>query len=198
MAMNATMSTDEATLLISFLDQQREAVRNAAYGLTDAQAAVATTASELTVGGLVKHLAATERGWTCDITDVRVDEGEMSEADYLNGFHLVEGETLTGLLAEYDAATAATDAAIRAADLNQERPVPDAPWFPKDFDAWSIRWIVIHLIEETARHAGHADIIRESLDGAQSGPLLAAAEGWPADSWMAPWTPSTAPAAVHQ
>jgi uncharacterized damage-inducible protein DinB len=187
MAMNATMSTAEAALLISFLDQQREAARNAAYGLTDEQAATATTASTLTVGGLIKHLTGVERGWTSDITGV-VATMEMTEDDYHNGFRMVPGETIAGLLVDYRAATDATDAAIRAADLDHEVPVPDAPWFPKDFSAWSVRWIVLHLIEETARHAGHADIIRESLDGAQSGPLLAAAEGWPADSWMTPWT----------
>jgi hypothetical protein len=51
------------------------------------------------------------------------------------------------------------------------------------------RWILLHLIEETARHAGHADLIREALDGALSGPLMAAAEGWPADGWVKPWRP---------
>jgi hypothetical protein len=53
-----------------------------------------------------------------------------------------------------------------------------------------VRWIALHLIEETARHAGHADIIREALDGALSGPLMAAAEGWPPDGWVKPWQPA--------
>ncbi|MBV9484908.1 MAG: DinB family protein [Frankiaceae bacterium] len=189
MAMNATMTTDEPALLISFLDQQREAVRNAAYGLTDEQAAAAPTASDLSVGGLIKHLASTERGWTSDITGV-VATGDRAEQAYLDGFRMTDTDTLADLLADYGAATAATDAAIRAADLDHEVPVPDAPWFPKDVTAWSVRWIVLHLIEETARHAGHADIIRECLDGATSGPLLAAAEGWPADSWITPWAPA--------
>ena len=56
----------------------------------------------------------------------------------------------------------------------------------------SVRWTVLHLIEETARHAGHADIIRESLDGASAGALMAAAEGWPETNWVTPWTPAGA------
>ena len=53
-----------------------------------------------------------------------------------------------------------------------------------------MRWIALYLIEETARHAGHADIIREALDGGLSGPLMAAAEGWPSDGWIKPWQPA--------
>ena len=53
--------------------------------------------------------------------------------------------------------------------LDAAVPVPrDSPWFPKDVDAWSVRWVFLHVISELARHAGHADIIRESLDGAKS------------------------------
>lgn len=59
-------------------------------------------------------------------------------------------------------------------DLGRPVPVPKGvPWFPDDLDEWSVRWVLLHLIEETARHAGHADIIRESVDGATSGPLIA-------------------------
>ena len=80
------------------------------------------------------------------------------------------------MIAEYDAATQATDECIAASDdLGQPVPVPKGvPWFPADLDAWSVRWVLGHLIEETARHAGHADIVRESIDGAASGALLAA------------------------
>ena len=66
------------------------------------------------------------------------------------------------------------------------------PWFPDDVDAWSVRWVLLHLIEEIARHAGHADIVRESIDGATMFPLMAAAEGWPATDWLQPWEPASA------
>jgi hypothetical protein len=64
------------------------------------------------------------------------------------------------------------------------------PWNRNDLVFWTLRWVLLHLIQETARHAGHADIIRESVDGATSYPLLAAAEGWPATDWLKPWTPN--------
>ena len=74
-------------------------------------------------------------------------------------------------------------------DLGQPVPVPrGVPWFPQDVDAWSVRWVLLHLIEETARHAGHADIVRESLDGAASLSLMAAAEQWPANDFVQPWS----------
>lgn len=66
----------------------------------------------------------------------------------------------------------------------------DSPWFPSDVDAWSVRWVLLHLITETARHAGHADMVRESIDGATAFPLMAAAEDWPASPWLTPWTPA--------
>ena len=56
-----------------------------------------------------------------------------------------------------------------------------------------MRWVVLHLIEEIGRHAGHADIVRESIDGATMYELMAAVEGWPATEWLQPWT---APAPV--
>ena len=62
---------------------------------------------------------------------------------------------------------------------------------PDDIDAWSVRWVLLHLIEEVARHAGHADIVREAVDGATMYPLMAAAEGWPATDWMQPWEPAS-------
>jgi hypothetical protein len=173
------------------LNQQRAQVRNAAYGLTDDQAAATPTASPLSVGGLIKHLTLAERGW---MRDVRREPavGEATEADYFDGFRMKSGETLAEVLADYEAAGAETDVTIRGVDdLSQPVPVPDGgPWLPRDVDAWSVRWVVLHLIEETARHAGHADILRESIDGGVAGTLMAAAEGWPADGWITPWHPA--------
>jgi hypothetical protein len=70
------------------------------------------------------------------------------------------------------------------ADLGAPLPptTPGAPWIPAGL-VWTPRWILLHLIEETARHAGHADIVRESLDGATCWTLMAAAEDWPAQPW---------------
>ena len=83
-----------------------------------------------------------------------------------------------------------------AAGLRRRRPrhavsVPhDVPWFPKDVDDWSVRWVAMHLIEELTRHAGHADIIRESIDGATMYELMAANEEWPETDWMKRWKPA--------
>ena len=68
----------------------------------------------------------------------------------------------------------------------------DAPWFPQDIEAWSVRWVYFHLIEELARHAGHADIVREHVDGATMYELMAGAEGWPETPWLVPWRPPAA------
>ena len=104
------------------------------------------------------------------------------EADYENNFRLLPDETLADIFDLYDAIAAETEAVIAAIpDLDQPVPVPrGAPWLPDDVDAWSVRWVLLHLIVETARHAGHADIVRESIDGGTAFPLMAAAEGWPA------------------
>lgn len=179
---------DERTGLLAFLAQQRRVLKHAAHGLTEEQLRAAPSASALTVGGLLKHVAFTERGWTARMTGGPEPRGD---SEYDQQFDLKDSDTLESLLAEVDAAAAATEAAIAGIDdLGQAVPVPkDQPWFPPDLDAWSVRWVLLHLIEEVARHAGHADIIRETIDGAQGYELLAAAEGWPESPWLKPWRP---------
>jgi uncharacterized damage-inducible protein DinB len=180
--------SDECELLLAYIDQQRAGVRNAAHGLTDEQARLAPTAGTLSVGGLVKHVAAAEAGWVDMIR--RQPGGGTGEEGYANGFTLGPGETLAGALAELDRVAARTTEVIRGTDLDAPVPVPrGVPWFPDDVDAWPVRWVLLHLVEEIARHAGHADIIREAIDGATMYELLAAAEGWPATDWLTPWEP---------
>jgi uncharacterized damage-inducible protein DinB len=177
---------DERSGLLGFLTQQRRVLKHAAFGLTQEQLRATPSASALTVGGLLKHVAFTERGWM-DRVAGRPDP--TTQEDYTRQFELSPADTLESLVADVDAAAAETEATIAAvADLGQAVPVPrDQPWFPKDLEAWSVRWVLLHLIEEYARHAGHADIIRESIDGATGYELLAAAENWPATPWLTPW-----------
>jgi uncharacterized damage-inducible protein DinB len=185
---NVPPVADEREGLLAFLDQQRQGVRNAAYGLTDDQARLAPTASTLSVGGLVKHLAHMERNWVAIML-----QRPGPEIDYDDGFRLREDQTLAEVLADYARAAEETTAAV-AGIADMGRPVPvskGVPWFPDDVDAWSVRWVLLHLIEETARHAGHADLVREAVDGATCWPLMAAAEGWPATPWVQPWQPAT-------
>jgi uncharacterized damage-inducible protein DinB len=188
---NVNPVADEREGLLAFLAQQRYVVRVAAHGLTDEQARVAPTASSLTVGGLLKHLARMERGWMDTV--LQRPPAEQGAEDYLAGFTMTEQETLAELLDDYAAAARETEEIVAGiADLGQPVPVPKGvPWHPADIDAWSVRWVLLHLIEETARHAGHADIVRECVDGATAMPLMAAAEGWPATSWLQPWQPTT-------
>ena len=115
------------------------------------------------------------------------------EDDYADGFTMRADETLADLFGALRSRSGEeTERVVRAIpDLGQRVPVPQGvPWYPQDLDAWSVRWVLMHLVAETARHAGHADIVREAVDGATSFPLMAAAEGWPATPWMQPWEPA--------
>jgi uncharacterized damage-inducible protein DinB len=188
--------SDERESLTTFLAQQRYVLRLTAHGLTDEQARVSPTVSSFSVGGLIKHVAQTERGWIDMIAQrTRPADAGGGEDDYLAGFRLEPNETLADAIAFYDEVAAETDVVLAGVtDLDQPVPVPPGvPWFPKDVTAWSVRWVLMHVIEETARHAGHADIVRESVDGATAFPLMAAAEGWPSTPWMRPWTPADPP-----
>jgi hypothetical protein len=92
----------------------------------------------------------------------------MTEADWANradGFRLLDDETLAGVLDVYEATAAATTELVRTLpDLDATQPLPTAPWFPAS-ERWSARRSLLHIIAETAQHSGHADIIRESIDG---------------------------------
>jgi hypothetical protein len=185
---NVQPVADEREGLLAFLAQQRLVLRLSAYGLTDDQARLAPTPSALTVGGLIKHVASVERNWMATTLQ---RERQGSYEDYAENFRMGPDQTLDGILEDYARAAAETDEVIAGiADLGQPVPVPKGvPWFPDDVEAWSVRWVLLHLIQETARHAGHADMVREAIDGATAFPLMAAAEGWPATPWMQPWEP---------
>ncbi|WP_076259564.1 DinB family protein [Intrasporangium flavum] len=185
---------DERDGLIAYLDQQRDAFAAAAFGLTEEQIRLAPTAGTLSIGGLVKHVTTCERGWTERMAaapdaptppDASVEEQAQAWGD---DFRVTDADTLDSLLAALAAQGEVTRRVLRAADLDAPVPVPrDAPWFPRDVQAWSVRWVALHLVEELARHAGHADIVRESIDGATMYELVAGREGWPETPWLKPW-----------
>ncbi|GLW53280.1 hypothetical protein Kpho01_12910 [Kitasatospora phosalacinea] len=166
--------TAEHADLIAQLRAGRHFLRFTARGLTDEQARQRTTASELTIGGLIKHVTSVERSWAAFIavgTSALPDFSAMTEADYqarLDEFKLLPGETLLGVLTAYEAVARGTDELLAGLDdLGVSHPLPAAPWFTPGA-SWSARRTVMHIIAETAQHAGHADIIRESLDGQKS------------------------------
>jgi uncharacterized damage-inducible protein DinB len=183
---------DERDGLLKYLAQQRAGIRYTVYGLTEEQIRTRPTRSAICLGGLVKHVTHTERGWVDTMLQRdRSQDREAAVAAYRSQWEVTDDDTLASLLADYEACARETEEAVAGvADLAQPVPVPrDAPWFPQDVEAWSVRWVLLHLIEEVARHAGHADIIREHIDGATTYELMAAAEGWPETPWLKPWRP---------
>ncbi len=160
--------------ILAGLASARYFLRFTARDLTDEQARQRTTASELCVGGLIKHVAATEQGWVDFILDgpsAMSDFFAMTDEDvarWTGGFRLLPDETLAGVLADYEKVAQRTDELVASLpDLDLAHPLPNAPWFPPG-EKRSARRVFLHIIAETAQHAGHADIIRECLDGAKS------------------------------
>ena len=159
-----TTSSEKTDLLAAFAEQ-RALLLITVRGLTDAQAGRRTTVSELTLGGIVKHLATGEETWTRIMTE---RDGELPEG-MLAQYRMAEEDTLPALLERYASAARATEEAVAALpDLDVSVPLPKTPWSPPEPEYWSARRILLHLIRETAQHAGHADLLRETLDGANT------------------------------
>ena len=153
--------------LLETLRTHRYFLRTTVHGLTDDQARTRSTPSELTLGGLIKHVAATESGWIDFVVDGPQAMAPPEDGDYSayeNGFRLTEDETLAGALERYAEVAARTDALVETVDLDASWPLPPAPWFEPGATR-SARRVFLHVVAETAQHAGHADIIREAIDG---------------------------------
>lgn len=153
--------------ILEALGAHRAFLRTTVQGLTDEQATRRTTASELCLAGIVKHVAVTEAQWVDFVLHgtSAMEVGEDDWAEHANSFRLLDGETLDGVLARYEQVATRTDELVRSLpDLDVSHPLPEAPWFPPGARR-SARRVFLHVIGETAQHAGHADIIRETLDG---------------------------------
>ncbi|HVB43379.1 MAG TPA: DinB family protein [Streptosporangiaceae bacterium] len=166
-----TNLTGERADLLAALGKNRHFLRYTTRGLTDKQAARRTTVSELCLGGLIKHVALTERRWARFIVEgpsaMSFDPATMSDT-WQNAFRMLDGETLAVLLEQYEQVAGETDELVGTLpDLDAAQPLPQAPWFEAGA-SWSARRVLLHIATETAQHAGHADIIREALDGAKS------------------------------
>ena len=144
----------EREVLEAFLDFQRAVLRRKASGLSDQQARQRLVPSVTTIAGLLKHLAVVEYNWFERTLAER--PSQLPEPDAT--FTLGEDETLESVLAAYDAACARSREL--AAGFELDHMVPQS-----ELGQVSLRWIYAHMIEETARHAGHADILRELTDG---------------------------------
>lgn len=165
--MTHTDATGERADILAILAEQRDMLLITARNLTDEQARARSTVSDLTVGGLIKHVTATETSWISTIRSLdETSTFDMESA--MVQYYMSDDETLAGLLDAYATAARETEQFVMALDdLDLQVPLPTAPWAPER-EWWSARKILLHIIRETAHHSGHADIIRESLDGANS------------------------------
>jgi uncharacterized damage-inducible protein DinB len=167
---------DERGALLAFLDAERGGIRRALLGLTDEQAATAPSASELSLSGLLKHAAEVEESWLARARQV-APEVHRDESDWHESFRLVGDETVEEKLAYWHKVAERTETFIGTLDtLDETFPLPEAPWFPQA-ERVSMRWLLLRLITEMSRHAGHADIIRETLDGKTAFELVALEHG---------------------
>jgi hypothetical protein len=149
---------DERRVLTGMLDFLRDTVVNKVAGLTDEQAfAHSVPASALTPASLVKHLAGTERFWFAIDFAAQDIEWPWPDDNPHGNFQLTADDTLPALVADYQAECARSRAVVAAAaldDLAQGEGM-----------TFNLRYALTHLIEETARHLGHLDLLRESIDG---------------------------------
>jgi uncharacterized damage-inducible protein DinB len=164
------MTTGERADFLQTLGQHRYFLRFTVRDLSDEQAAQHPTASALCLGGLIKHVAETEANWAEFIVGGAdsMAQTEDGGTEWTSSFQLEPGETLSGVLEHYEQVARRTDEIVAGLpDLDISHPLPEAPWFPPGA-SWSARRVVLHIIAETAQHAGHADIIRETIDGSKT------------------------------
>jgi uncharacterized damage-inducible protein DinB len=180
MPWNPPPVTDERHALATYLRQLHAALRNAAYGLTDDQARQTPTRSAISLAALLTHVTVTERVW---LARARGTDAAFSGDDWDPG-----NTTLGEVVAAFNAQAEATETAALDPSLDLDAtlaPPQGPPWYTGE--PVSARWVLFHLVEEVARHAGHADIIREELDGATAAALLATVEEWPETAGVTPW-----------
>ncbi|MFI7678279.1 DinB family protein [Actinophytocola sp. NPDC049390] len=183
---NDTVTLDaERTDLLAELATARAALTGTLTDLTDEQLGLRPTASALCLGGLVKHVAAMEETWLRfavdgpTAMDYSLPEGVTWEdfaagtareyprwaIDHQNDFRMLPGDTMATILARYAQVAARTEEVVATlADLSATHPLPSAPWHTPG-ERLSVRRALTHVIAETCQHAGHADILRESIDG---------------------------------
>jgi hypothetical protein len=185
---------DEVTTLVAYADQQLAAIRASLLGLTEDQARETPCRSTLSVGGVVKHVSY---GLAGAVTRLSAGPGatqvldEAGFAAYAASFTLAADETAAGVLDAFERNRAAFLAAASAVDPDGLTSQPPAPWAGV-LDSQPIRWryYLGHLVEEFARHAGHADILREQLDGQAVPALMMTLEGVPANAFFTPYVPA--------
>ena len=154
----------ERATLMTFLDYQRAILARKANGLTDEESRrTACPPSDLTILGLIRHMADVDKGWSQRaVLGAKVEPiyygRSHPEGDEDGDFHPPPDATLEEALATYWDVITESNRIFAAADLDDiER---------SERGTYSVRWILVHLVEEYARHCGHADLLRQAIDGA--------------------------------
>lgn len=187
-------ATDEIDGIANYLDQQLAALRASAIGLTDEQVRMRPCRSALSIGGLLKHATygmegATRRLRSPEAAPPAIDDDAYDA--YMGSFALTDDESGQGALDAFDRARTEYVAAVRESDPAAATIEPPSPWFGI-FDARpaNARYYLVHQVEEMARHAGHADIIREEIDGMSVAAIQLSLEGMPANDFFEPYVPA--------
>jgi hypothetical protein len=156
-------TSNERDALATFLDRQRDGLIRKVRGVSDADARRAPTASSLTLLGLIKHSTIWETRWFQGVVAGRTlpdgwpkNESSIPDEDFL----VDDTDTVEQWVARYEEAAQTSREIVAATEL-------DDPCARTDIIDCNVRLVVLHMIEETARHAGHADLIRETLDGSR-------------------------------
>lgn len=185
MTETTTAVDDGRADLLAELALAREIIIGTTEGLTDEQMGERPTASSLCLGGLIKHVASTEAAWGRfvvegtsamamdmpdgvtweDIFAGTAREWPQWAIDRQNEFQMLDGDTRESVIQHYrDVAVRTEEIIAGVTDLSRTTPLPEAPW-NEPGAAHSVRRVLVHLVAETSQHAGHAEIIRESIDG---------------------------------
>lgn len=174
--------TGEKRELLTLLQDQRNMLKITARGLSEDEARRQSTPSTLTIGALIKHLAHCEQNAVKVITE-RDENAEFDMSAAMVEYELTPDETLTEYLTGYDSAAADFDALIAGVEsLDELIPQPTAPWAPER--EWlTVRTMILNMLRETAHHCGHADIIREALDGQTTMGAISEGQAWADAEW---------------
>lgn len=176
---------NERDTLCNYLEAQLDAIRASAYGLDDTQARQTPLHSALSISGIIKHITFCMKG---SLSGAGHHEHDQPDNAFYKSFAPSDEETLESLLVTFDSVRTEYMTMCRGGDVESTLPVGPMPWFnmnePRDA---KLRYLYVHHVEEFARHAGHADIIREQIDGAKAGELMLAVEGLPGNDFLSPW-----------
>ena len=152
----------EKSMMLGFLNWHRDTLLCKVDGLTDEELRRPHDPSGLTMLGLVKHLTDVERSWFREVVAGEDLSALWDDSDPQRYWRIEPHETTAEIIAGYRAEVAAANALLAGDEIGMEEPVHE----PRAAaEGMTVRWVVLHMIEETARHNGHADLIREAIDG---------------------------------